>query len=184
MPRHTVTLPDAARHAAHDFEGDPFVDFSSSNAHGPPSPLPPMGELPEKAMVPGAIPPESVLPMAATDHMSWTAMEQPPEGVPWWLDHVAQSTAQQMANDPGDQFDFSPSNAHGPPLEVLPVDLPDGAMVPENSPPNGMLPDGAAALVPGAIPPESVLPMAATDHMSWTAMEQPPEGGPWWLVDM
>ena len=83
------------------------------------------------------------------------------------LPAVAAQAAHEVVDD---KFTFSPTNAHGPPLEVPPVTLPDGAMVPEHSPPNGMLPDGAAAMVPVVIPPQG--------------MGQPdlPDDVPWWLV--
>ena len=90
MPRHTVTLPDAARKAAHDFEEDPFFDFSSTNAHGPPSDVPPV-TLPPEAMVPANSPPNGVLPDGAA---TIVPMDIPPRGmgepdlpvdVPWWL---------------------------------------------------------------------------------------------------
>ncbi len=78
------------------------------------------------------------------------------------------AAAAQAAYDFGDddKFTFSPTNAQGAPSDVPPMDdLPAGAMV------------------PGEIPPDGVLPAEAEMNMSQTAMDQPEvHFVPWWLV--
>ena len=89
MPRdntHSVTLPAAASQAAHEVVDDKF-DFSTPNAQGPPSTVPPVDDLPGQAAdhVPDNIPPQE-LPSEAVDNMSDIVTAQLMEHVPWLIE--------------------------------------------------------------------------------------------------